>query len=380
MRAKFPPMTVVHTKEQIEEILEAVQEILVTGNLIYGKYTQAFEEGMAAMVGKKYGVAVDHDTSGFEIAMRVLGVSGKEVIMPANAFASVVIAVKRAGGTPVFVDMCIEEGMGMQAEDLVEKINGNTGAVIVVHNAGYVSTRIEDIVEYCHKRGVLVFEDAAHTFGSMWRNKYAGSFADVSIYSGYATKVISFGGEGGMLVCDDKWFADEAKIYRNYGRQGVFGKSVFEREGYNWAPTEIQCAIGCVQLKHMTQTIQARQRVVGWYDGAVGDGLVGIKRLPIPDDMVVNGYRYILMAESEELRDFMMTEMQKEGISCPGLVYDMPLNKQPIFKGYSTLNFPVAEDFCRRHFALPVYTDMTFEEMQYVVSKVKVVLNKWRMR
>lgn len=378
MRTKFPAMTVVYAPEHVDEIVESVREILSSGMLIYGKYTDAFEQQMAKLCGKNYCRSVDHDTSGFEICMRILGVAGKKVIMPVNSFASIVLSIRRAGGIPVFIDMAPDVaafGMGPRWEDIEPEIDGNVAAVVVVHNAGYVATDVERIVRECHKRGVFVFEDAAHTFGSTMNGKHAGSFGDVSVFSGYATKVISFGGEGGCIVCDDKEFWEEIHVYRNYGREGMFGKSVFLKEGYNWAPTEIQNAIGLVQLNHLDEIMGARQKVVDGYDLLIDEGWEGVQRLPQPPNGSVNGYRYILLAEFEELRDEIVAGLRVHGISCPGLVYDIPLHKQPIFKGYKDLKFPVAEQFCKTHFALPIYTDMTEGETAYVVEQLCDVMN-----
>ncbi len=374
---KIPAHRIVFTEKEILQAQLAVRDILSSGWVILGKYTEQFEEEYAQLHGRKYGVAVSSDTAAIEIALRVYGVGhGDVVLFPANGFYGVVIPVLRCGAELAFFDIDWDENL-FSTEQEIERLINKTGAraLILMHTGGMVASRSKEIAEVCKKYNVICIEDAAHAPGAKMNGQYAGSFGDVSCFSLYATKPIN-AGEGGILLTDNEDIARIAKIYRNYGRTSTFSSSICAYEGYSWRLTEIQAAIGLGQVRRQDEIREEREEIAECYDRLIQPLIeVGILPYIFKEGTEPNWYRYLMVLpenltfeDKHRLKHYVSKYWDVE---IPGDVYEMPVTAQPVWSGtYNRVRFPIAEEWGNRHFALPLYNTLTEEEQKYVVDAV----------
>lgn len=381
------------TAEEKERILEAIGEVLETGHVVLGPWTERFEREYAAACGREYAVAMGSDTAAFETLLKIIDVRGRAVLYPALGFASLLESVHNAGGYPVFVDANLSGHLFANADEVDRAIkthrNRNRGqgpkALILMHTGGLLARDSAEIEKVCAVHDVTVFEDAAHCFGARLDGCPAGSYGVASAFSLYGTKPMH-ACEGGMIVTNDEGIAAEAKIYRNYGRIADFGRSVVVRHGYSWRMTEMQAIVGLVNLRGIGPNIERRRDVMAMYDQliAADPELNRLKKLPLSAGMEPNGYRYILLlpesASVETKMEMKGLLREQHGVDLPGDVYELPATQQPVWEGlYSSQSMPVAEEFCRRHFSLPVYQTLTDGQIQHVVDSLASVVKKLRI-
>src|ERR1700733_298084 len=211
----FPSGKPYFLEEDIEEISEGLKEILHSGKMTLSKYTLEFETEFAKYIGVKHAIAANSGTCTLEMIYRSVGVEGKEIITPTNTFIATSNAVIYAGGKPVLADMDADS-LGINVEDAFSKVTDKTKAMVVVHIAGLIHPRIDEIRERCEEKGITLIEDAAHAHGATRDGKKAGSLSYAGSFSFYPSKVItSF--EGGMITTDDDNLDALARQMRNHG-------------------------------------------------------------------------------------------------------------------------------------------------------------------
>jgi perosamine synthetase len=370
---RVPPAAIYFPPEDRQAILARIDECLTTGQLTLGKYGKELEERFAAYLGVKHAVAVNSGTSAIEIPLRVLGVEGKKVIVPANTFFATAAAVVHAGGRPRFVD-CDPATMAIDPADLRAAIGPQTAGVVIVHIAGLVTPQINEIKRICDEAGVWLFEDAAHAQGSAHAGKNAGTFGVAASFSFYPTKVIT-SGEGGLIVTDDDRIAEEARVYRDQGKAG-FLTNFHTRLGANWRLSEPHAVIGLAQFERLDQFIAHRQRIADIYNAALGAGDV-VAPLVIPEGARMNYYKYVAYLPEGVDRAALKKLLREEyEVGLSGEVYDTPLHKQPVFEPWADRPLPGAEQICDRHICLPVSAVMTEEQAEFVVDSLRSALQR----
>ena len=369
-----PPVKPYFPDEDIERVKSDVERILRSGMLTLHTYTREFERRFAELCGVKYAIAVNSGTSALEISLRAFNLKGGDaVIVPTNTFSATAAAVFFAGGRPVLTDID-PNSLCISADEVQEHITSKTRGVIVVHIGGLVCPEIREIREICEDEGLFLIEDAAHAHGSMFDGECAGSFGDCGCFSFYPTKVITTG-EGGMITTNDDEIAEKARLIRD---QGKVKGNLIGAMGYNWRMTEFQAIVGLAQLRMLEEMIAGRRRVARLYDELVADIPI-LEPLVVPENVRHNYYKYILFLpkgrDPMELKQHMKS---KYNVSLAGFVYEVPLHRQPVFKEYvdDPNSYPVADDLCYRHIALPIYPQMTEEEAQYVVDSLKSSLRE----
>jgi len=250
--------------------------------------------------------------------------------------------------------------------------------VIVVHIAGLICPEIRVINEICMNHRISLIEDAAHAHGSKLDGQFAGSFSDAGCFSFYPTKVMTTG-EGGMITTESDELASKARILRDQGKEN-FHSNIIVELGYNWRIDEISAAIGLVQLRRLTEIVEKRNEIAKYYDNELNK-INGIKPLEKPKNVLHNYYKYVALLDPGVDRQKFKESLRSRGVRCGGEVYWPPLHMQPIYQkilGTRKGDFPTAEDTCSRMIAFPMYTQMTFEEAEYVVQNVKEVLSEFR--
>jgi len=368
---RIPAAKIQFSPEDRAWIAERIVEVLTSGQLTLGKYGTQFEERFAQFCGLHHGIAVSSGTSALEIILRILGIEGKDVLVPTNTFFATAAAVVHAGGHPVLVDMD-SESFAIRPEDVEKCLTPRTVAVIVVHIGGIVSCRIREIQELCQKKGIWLVEDAAHAHGSSYDGVRAGAFGIAAAFSFYPTKVMTTA-EGGMIVTNDHHIAEEARVYRDQGKAS-FTQNAHIRMGYNWRMSEPNAIIGLRHFERLPEMISDRQKVGMTYDHGLKE-FRNLNPLKIPTRGVCNYYKYIVVLKDKRDRKTLKSLLRdRYGISLSGEVYEKPLHKQPVFQQYVSAPLTVSEDYCARHICLPIFSGMEKDEVQWVLRALKEVM------
>jgi perosamine synthetase len=363
----IPAARITFSADDRARILAMIDESLQSGSLTLGPHTKTFEEAFALRHGAHRAVAVNSGTSAIEIILRSLDVTGRDVIVPTNTFYATAGAVVHAGGRPVLADVA-PTTMALSAATVEAALTDDTAAVIIVHIGGLISPEVDAIRALCDARGIVLIEDAAHAHGCSLDGRPPGSWGRAAAFSFYPTKVLT-SGEGGMILTNDDDIADEAVIYRDQGKAGFLGGD-HVRMGSAWRMSEIHAAVGVVHLSRLDEAIAVREKAARRYD----DGLAsvpGVTPLPRPDGCVTNHYKYMALLDPGIDRSAFKAALRTEcSVSLSGEVYARPLHDQPVFAAIATGSFPVADDVCARHICLPIHSDITDDEVDYVIQSL----------
>lgn len=365
-----PAARVVFDESDRTAVADAVTEILATGALTLGPWTERFEQAFAAEHGADHAVAVSSGTAALEVVLRTVGVKGRDVVVPAVTFYATAGAVLHAGGRPVLADVD-PRTLALSPQSLEAALTPDTAAVVLVHIGGLITPAVDALREVCDRRGVPLVEDAAHAHGSSYEGRSAGSFGLAGAFSFYPTKVTT-SGEGGMILTGSAELAEEARIHRDQGK-GSFTTNHHVREGYSWRMSELNAAVGTVHLRRLKEFVETRRRVAQRYDEALA-ALGGPVPVAEPRGCRGNYYKYVaLLPAGVDRAAFKRAVAEDFGVRLSGEVYDLPLHHQPVLGPHRGAPLPVAEDVCARQICLPVHSDMTEEETDLVIEAVSAV-------
>jgi len=359
-------------KEDIEKIMKDMRAIFESGMLMQGKFVKEFEEAFANFVGTKYAVAVSSGTAALHGILNYYDIKDREVIVPVNTFLATSNAVLYEGGIHVFADinpktLCID------TKEFEKKITPKTKGAIIVHLAGLIPPNIDEIREICKKNKLFLIEDAAHASGSSHDGKKAGALTDAGAFSFLATKPMTTGGEGGIVTTDNEEIAKRIISLRFHGEDKTRG--IEDRVGYSWRMTEMQAIVGIAQTKRLSEIIDKRMRVAQLYDKAF-HALSRVSIIPVSLGDRNAYYKYPLILDKSLKRDEVKKNLEENFGIKTGTSYWPPCHLQPAYKekfGYKEGDFPVAEDVLNRTISLPIYCDMTDEEINRVIEGVKKV-------
>lgn len=379
---RIPILRIPFTDEDISFVQSKIKEVLKSGQLAMGKYVAEFERRFSEFTGTKHAIGVNSGTSALEICLRAVDVRNSSVIVPTNTFMATATSVIHAGGRVIFNDV-LKKNLCMDPEDLKEKIQKNTKAVILVHIGGIISSQLKAIQEICEDHKLILIEDAAHAHGSTINGKKAGSLGIAGAFSFYPTKVMTCG-EGGIIATDDDEIYNKALILRDHGKPDHrFNKHT--EFGYNWRLSEIHAVIGLAQMRKIDWILSERRRIARTYDKKLRD-VEGVELIKIPPNVESSYYKYIVYLKEGINRDYVKAKMKDEyGIELTGEVYADPCHSQPVFKKYPEMmlnkksdKFPGAEYVCNRHICLPLYPGLTEEEVNYVAESLKSVIAMYK--
>ena len=373
-----PILRIPFTDNDIQCITDGIHDVLKSGQLAIGKNVDEFEQKFAKFAGTEYAVGVNSGTSSLEIFLRSIDVKGSSVIVPTNTFMATATAVVHAGGKVIFTDI-MRENLCMSPDDLLDKIQKDTKAVVLVHVGGIITPHLKVIQDICEDNDLYLLEDAAHAHGSSIDGKMAGSLGDAGSFSFYPTKVMTCG-EGGMLTTNDESVYKKALTLRDHGKPDHRFNQHTEF-GYNWRLSEIHAVVGIQQMNSADWILGERRRVATAYDEKL-KGLSGLSPVKIPSNIKSSYYKYIAYLDDDVDRDEIKTKLQDEyGVSLTGEVYSDPCHSQPVFAKYpdTMLNkpndkFPEADYVCKKHICLPLYPGLTGDEIDYVVESLGEVL------
>jgi dTDP-4-amino-4,6-dideoxygalactose transaminase len=371
---KVPSTIPFFREEEMQPILDGVRSILSSGRLILGPYTREFEKNFSEYCGVKHAIAVSSCTSALEIVLRYLNVNEKEVIVPTNTFVATCNAVIYSGGTPVLADIN-PDTLCIDPDSLLEKITPKTRGVIIVHISGFITNEFEKIKEICREKNLFLIEDAAHAHGAMINGRKAGSLVDAGCFSFYPTKVMTTC-TGGMITTDNDGLADYAISLRHHG----VGKNLNEivNLGNDWLMDEISALLGVYQLKSLETNVKRRNEIARKYEDYLKN-IEAINFFPVPPNIRYSYYKYpVLLSQDIDKKKLIEKIDRIYGISL-GSVYDPPSHLQPVFQkefSYKKGMFPNAERTLKSVVCLPMFVQMTDEQIEHVARSFKELVMK----
>ena len=349
------------------EIDQAVGRVLDSGWFILGKEVAAFEEEFAAYCGADHCVGV---ASGFEalyLALASLDIgAGDEVITVANTCMYEAAAILQTGATPVFAD--VDPATHNIAPDALESaITPRTRAILPVHLFGRLAP-MPEINKIAQRRGIAVIEDAAQGHGA-WRQdadgalRRAGAWGQMACFSFYPSKNLGALGDGGAIVTSDAGLAERLRRLRMYGWSSKYCTA--ETNGRNSRLDEMQAAILRVKLHHLDAGNRARRQRAVWY----AEALAG---LPVTMPACEEGHIYHLYVVELARRDDVRTHLASVGIGCD-VHYPTPAHLQPAYRslGYEQGDLPVTERLSGRILSLPMFPELTQDEVGQVADAVR---------
>ncbi len=374
-----------------DEMIDAVTAVLRSGKVNYwtGKEVRRFEKDFAEFVGGNFGVAVSNGTVAVELALHAVGIeAGDEIIVPPRTFIATASAVAMLGARPIFADVDPVSG-NITAETIAAVITPQTRAIIAVHTAGW-PCGMDPIIKLARERGLRVIEDCAQAHGAKYKGQHVGTIGDVGAFSFCQDKIISTGGEGGMVVtdCPDIWerawsFKDHGKGWdtiQNCSQQRTVFKWLHETIGTNWRMTEMQAAIGRYALQRLPVWVKARQAHATLLDEELAN-VPGIEVLSPPADSEHSYYKHYVNVSAEMLsdkwsRDEIVRCIQKEGIPCgSGLCCEIYLEKAMQSAGFAPAErLPNAQQLGERCMMFMVHPTLSREDIEDTVAAVAKVM------
>jgi perosamine synthetase len=358
-----------------EEEVAAAAEVIRSGWLTQGERVEQFETDVAAYVGAKHAVAVSNCTSALHLALVAAGVSpGDEVICPSFSFIATANAIVHAGARPVFVD--IEARTYNMDPKLVEAaITPRTKAVMPVDQIG-LAADIPAIRAIAQRHGLKVVEDAAPSLGSTVGGHRVGSLSDLTCFSFHPRKSITTG-EGGVITTDDDDAASLLRRLRSHAastsdlqrhKSGTTQFEEYHELGYNYRMTDIQAAIGVVQMRKLDTILAERRRLAACYS----ELLHGLDWLDVPyepRDRLHTFQSYCVRLRTPELREEIMAELAGRGIATRRGV--MAIHREPYYRERNaSVRLPVTEQCTAETLLLPLFLGLTDEEQQYVADSL----------
>jgi len=366
---KIPICKTYFDEKYSKPIIREIKTVLRTGILTDGPYLRRFEDAFKSYVGAKYSIGVNSGTSALEIILRYLNIKRKEVIVPSLTFISTANAVIFAGGKPIFAEIS-SDTLCLDPASIQEKITPKTKAVILVHIAGLITPQINSIVKLCQDNNIFLIEDACQAHGAMIDNKKAGNIGDAAGFSFYPSKVMATG-EGGMITTNDPNLDSIGRSLRFHGIGE--DKTIHVRLGYNWRLPEISAILGIYQLKQLEYVIGRRSEIANKYLQKI-ENVKEITPIGSKHNIRKSYYRFpVILSEEISREHFQSNMLEKHGIDIRSLYYP-PIHLQPLYRsmfGYKEGMLPVTENITNRVVCLPIFSQMTDNEIENVVESVK---------
>lgn len=359
-----------------EDDIQAVVDVLKSDYLTTGPKIEEFEKAVSDYTGAKYAVAISNGTAALHAACFAAGIGeGDEVITTPLTFAASANCVLYCGGTPVFADVDAKT-YNIDPEDIRRKITEHTKAIIPVHLAGQPCD-MDAIHAIAKEHHLVVIEDGAHALGSEYKGKKIGTLSDMTTFSFHPVKPITTG-EGGMIVTNDENFYKRLCLFRSHGitrdeslmtrNEGPWFYQQLEL-GYNYRMTDIQCALGCSQMKKLDRFLSLRRELVKRYDEAFRscEDIVIPYQLPETNS---GWHLYIIQVPNCD-RKKVFEELKAEGIGVN--VHYIPVYYHPYYQehGYHDVHCSNAEEVYSHIISLPLYPGLTLEQQDEVIAKVK---------
>lgn len=359
-----------------EDDINAVVDVLKSDYLTTGPKIAEFEQAVASYTGAKYAVAISNGTSALHAACFAAGIGrGDEVITTPLTFAASANCVLYCGGTPVFADVD-PYTYNIDPEDIRKKITDKTKAIIAVHLAGQPCD-MDEIHSIAQEHNLIVIEDGAHALGSVYKGKKVGCLSDMTTFSFHPVKPITTG-EGGMIMTDNEELYKRLVLFRSHGI--TRDESMMTRNegpwfyqqldlGYNYRITDIQCALGCSQMRKLDKFLKRRRELAERYNNAFieCDNIVTPYQL---SDTQSGWHLYIVQVKNHDRKQVFET-LRDKGIGVN--VHYIPVYMHPYYQehGYKDVHCANAEEIYSHIISLPLYPGLTDDQQDYVIDTLK---------
>lgn len=351
------------------EIDSAIQEILDTTSFVLGKSVSNFEKGFASLHNVNHCIGLSSGTDGNHLVLWALNIKkDDEVIIPANTFIATVWGATLCGAKPVFAD-CHKDSYNIDPEKIEHAITAKTKAIVAVHLYGQPAN-IDPLAEIAEKHKIFLVEDCAQAHLSEYKGKKIGGLTVASSFSFYPGKNLGAYGEAGAVVTNDEALAMKFKMLRDHGTLTKYNHEIF---GHNYRMEGFQGAVLNVKLKYIEKWTNERRRVAAKYKELLKD----VEQIKLPLEMNYSKHVYHLFViqvrdSKNKTRDDLAKYLNENGVST-GLHYPIPLHLQPCFKnlGYKKGDFPQAEKLAANGLSLPMYPELSDEQIEYVCNNIK---------
>ena len=353
--------------------IDLVTQVLTSDVLAMGPFTLEFEEGIAALAGRRHAIACSSGTAGLHMAVRALGIGdGDEVVTTPFSFVASANCLLYERAVPRFVDI-EEDTLGLDP-DLVSAVSGDrVRGILPVHVFGR-PCRIDDLTGVAGGRGWSIVEDSCEGLGSSIGGRPLGSFGDASVFAFYPNKQITTG-EGGIVVTDDDELAETMRSLRNQGRDRDATWLRHVRLGFNYRLDEMSAAVGVAQVERLDELRRGRDRAVAGYAAALGD----LDWLTLPASgpgESVDWFVYVVRLDPSLDRDRIIERLDAAGV--PSRPYFSPLHLQPFYRdqfGYHEGDFPVTERIAATTLALPFSSRLSEADIAQVTDGLIAAVN-----
>jgi dTDP-4-amino-4,6-dideoxygalactose transaminase len=380
MKWRYPLSDIDLGKEEEREVLKVLRSRWLSTGPITEKFERAFSDYLRA----GYAIAVSNGTAALHLALACLNLrEGDEVILPSLTFVATANAVLYVGAKPVFADIVGTDNFNISPQEIEKKITKKTKAILVMHYGGYPCD-MEPIMGIAKRRRIHVIEDAAHAPGGEYRGKKCGTIGDIGCFSFFSNKNLVTG-EGGMVVTGNRAWAQRMLRMRSHGMETLSWDKYRGRVssydigtlGYNYRTTEIQSALGLVQLKKLARNNKRREKLVQAYRNE----LQGVERISIPFSQFNGNPSYhllpILIASTVD-RNQVMEELKHFRIQTS--VHYPPVHLFSLYRnefGYKRGMLPQTEEVSRREMTLPLHPRMDGEDATWIAKKLKEIVKRW---
>lgn len=351
-----------------DEIAVELQKVLDNTAFAGGPFVAQFEKKFASFCNSNFAIGVGSGTEALWLALLGLDIGvGDEVITTPNTFIATAEAISFSGAKPVFVDIN-EQTYNMNPQLLEDVITAKTKAIIPVHLYGQTAD-MDPIIKIARANGLFVIEDACQAHGAEYKGKHAGSIGDAGCFSFYPGKNLGAYGEAGAVVTNNNPLTENMQMFRDHGQEKKYYHSMI---GWNARMDGFQGAVLSVKLKHLNQWNESRRKNAQLYNKLLAnvDGII----LPTEADYAKHVYH--IYAIRTENRDAFMAALAENEIFC-GIHYPVPLHLQDAYSslGYKKGDFPVTEKCCEQLVSLPMFPELTSDQIAYVVEKIKSITN-----
>jgi len=346
------------------EIDEAIARVVAGADFVFGKDVELFEGEFAAFCDAQYAIGLDSGTSALELALRAHGIGeGDEVITVSNTFIATVAAISYTGARPVLVDVD-PETYNIDTNQIGQAVTSRTKALVPVHLYGQ-AVDLDPILEIANERGLVVIEDACQAHGARYKSKPVGALGGAGSFSFYPGKNLGAYGDAGMVVTNDRELAERIKLLRNYGQVQKYKHEIL---GYNRRLDSLQAAVLRVKLPHLMQWNTARQRASAIYTELLSD----VEEVKTPHVSEDSSHVFHLYVIQHPRRDDLLVYLRNHGIFA-GLHYPTPVHLQKCYEhlGLRAGTLPVTESLASRVISLPIYPEITTEQIEYVCDHIK---------
>jgi len=354
-----------------EKEVEAVRRTLQSGWVAQGPQVKELEERISSYCGAKYGIAVNSCTSGLHLALLAHGISeGDKVIVPDFTFTATGNVVLHVGAIPELVDIELDT-FCINTEKIIDKIDESVKAIIPVHAFGHPAN-IKEINKIAKDHNIAVIEDAALALGSELDGKKIGSYGNITCFSLQGRKVITTG-EGGIVLVDDEELSEYMRALRS---QGAFLEKnskkipIFRKVGFSYRLSDIQASIGLIQMDRIEEFIKRRIYLANYYNDLIEDTKLDVQFVRIGKNIRNNYQTYVILLKPN-LRDKVILKLKEKGIETTIGTYS--LSAQPLFRKVKR-EFPNSRYAFEHTLALPMYHELTENDIEYIINNLKSLL------